>query len=129
MDASELATKMLEWEKNKRALDTLGAEIEAEVVKVGKTQVVGKCRVRYSDGRCTYDYQTPCKTVDGVLLAKHAIPVDTTDWKAVAAEVPEVVSKFTVRDFSYDWKAILKEAGLEPIVVSKTEPSATIMLE
>jgi len=129
MNASELATKMLKWEENKKALDALGEEIEAEVLKLGKTQVVGGCRVTYAAGRATYDYQTPCKTVDGEILVKYASPVDTVDWKAVAAEVPEVIEKFTTRNFTYDWKAILKEAKLEPLVVSRTEPTATIKLE
>jgi len=129
MNPSELAGKMLEWEKNKKALDVLGAEIEAEVLKTGKTQVVGGCRVTYSGGRATYDYQTPCANIDGEILVKYASPVDTVDWKAVAAEVPEVIEKFTVRNFTYDWKAILKEAKLDPIVVSRTDPTATIKLD
>jgi hypothetical protein len=120
---------MLTWERHKRWLDAMTAEIEAEVLKIQKTQVVGSVRVTYSGGRATYDYETPAKYVDGNILAKYAIPVDTTNWDAVAKEVPEVVAKHTVRDFTYAWKDICAEAKIDPIVVSKTEPTAKIKLE
>ena len=129
MNASELAAKMLDWENLKRTLDGLADEIEAEVLKIGKTQVVGSVRVTYSGGRATYDYETPGRTVDAAILAKYAIPVDKTDWDAVTAEVPEVVERHTTRSFTYAWKDALKEANLEPVVVSRTEPKATIKLE
>ena len=129
MDSSELAMKMLEWEKQTRANNVLGAEIEAEVLRLGKTQVVGKCRVTYRNGTATYDYETPCKSVDPAILAQHAVTVDTVDWKAVAAEVPEVIKKHTTQSFAYSWKTVLKAANLEPLVVSRTDPTATIKLD
>jgi len=129
MDSSELAQKMLEWEKNKRALDTLGSEIEAEVVKLGKTQVVGRCRVTYRVGTTSYDYKTPALTAPSELIDRFAVPVNTVDWGAVANEVPEVVAKFTTTEYTVDYKSVLKEANLEPLVVSRTEPTATIKLE
>jgi hypothetical protein len=129
MNASELAEKMLTWEKNKRSLDELGKEIEAEVLTLQKTQVVGGCRVTYSGGRSTYDYQTPCQSVDGEILAKHSTARDVIDWEGVKATVPDVIAEFTTTTFDYDWKSILKDAGLEPLVLSTTAPSATIKLE
>jgi hypothetical protein len=129
MDASELATKMLEWEKNKRALDALGSEIEAEVLKLGKTQVVGKCRVTFRNGTASYDYKTPALTAPSALIDRFATPHNVVDWDAVADEVPEVVAKFTTVEMTVDYKAVLKEAKLEPLVVSRTDPTATIKLE
>jgi hypothetical protein len=129
MNATELAQKMLEWEKGKRALDTLSAEIEAEVLTIGKTQVVGGCRATYSGGRSTYDYQVPCQDVPGDALAKFSTSRDVTDWVRVAAEVPDIVAKFTVTTFDFDYRAICKEEGLKPLVLSTTAPSVTVKLE
>ena len=129
MNASELAEKMLLWEKNKLALDALGGEIEAEVLKLEKTQVVGGVRVTYSGGRATYDYATPCSRVADEIKARFATQRESTDWDAVADEVPEVVAKFTTIETDYDFKAICKEEKIEPVVLSKTEPTATIKLD
>lgn len=129
MNASELAEKMLLWEKNERANQELAKEIEAEVLKLEKTQVVGGVRVTYSGGRSTYDYETPAVKAPPELLAKFATPVRTTNWDAVEQEAPEIVAKHSVTNYVYDYKSILKEAKIEPVVVSKTEPTATIKLE
>lgn len=129
VDASELAAKMLEWEKNKRALDALGAEIEAEVLKVGKTQVVGKCRVTYSGGRASYDYETPGKTASPEVIAMCTVPVLITDWEGVKATVPDVVAEFTRTENHIDYKTVCKESKIDPVVLSQTSPTATIKLE
>jgi len=129
MNASELAEKILLWEKNKLSLDVLGSEIEAEVLKLEKTQVVGGVRVTYSGGRATYDYTTPCATVSNEIKSKYATQRESTDWAAVADEVPDVVAKFTTVETDYDFKAICKEAKVEPVVLSKTDPTATIKLD
>lgn len=129
MNATELATKMLEWEKGKRALDELGAEIEAEVLTLQKTQVVGNCRVTYSGGRSTYDYETPGKTAPAVFIQHFATIRESIDWDLVREEVPDVVSKYTTNEVVIDYKSVCKEAKIEPIVISTTAPSATIKLE
>jgi hypothetical protein len=129
MNASELAEKILLWEKSKIALDQLAKEIEAEVLAIGKTQVVGGARVTYSGGRSTYDYATPTKDVDPEILAKYATPINTTDWQAVTEEVPEIVEKFTTVNYSYDYKGICMEIGVDPVVLSTTPATATIKLD
>ena len=129
MNASELAEKMLLWEKNERANKELAKEIEAEVLKLEKTQVVGGARVTYSGGRSTYDYETPSKSVASEIKKKYATERETIDWAAVADEAPEIVAKHTTIEIDYDYKSILKDAGIEPVVLSKTEPTATIKLE
>ena len=129
MNASELAAKMLEWEKNKRALDALGAEIEAEVLKLKDTQVVGCVRVTYSGGRASYDYKTLGLTAPDDIITKYSTDYEIVNWDEVAKAVPETVKKFTTIETQIDYKAICKEAKLEPVVLSTTAPTATIKLE
>jgi len=129
MNASELAAKMLEWEALKRTLDVLTKAIEAEVLKIGKTQVVGSVRVTYSGGRATYDYETPGKDAPAELITEHSEEHAVVDWDAVAEEVPDVVEKHTSVNVSVDWSAVCKDAKIAPVVVSRTEPKATIKLE
>ncbi len=129
MNASELAAKMLEWEKRKVELDALTTEIEAAVLDIGKTQVVGKVRATYSGGRATYDYQTPCAEVSPDVLARFASEQRTTDWDAVADFAPDVVQRFTTINTVYDYRAVCKEAKIDPVVISKTAPTVTVKLE
>lgn len=129
MDSSELAKKMLEWEEKKRYLDALGAEIEAEVLKIGKTQIVGKVRVTYSGGRATYDYETPAREASIEVIEKHSLEYTVTDWDLVKQEVPEVVAKFTTTEIDVAWNLVCKDASIEPLVISRTPATATIKLE
>jgi hypothetical protein len=131
MNPSELAAKMLQWEKDKRALDQLTVEIEEEVLKIQKTQVVGNVRVTYSGGRATYDYEKSAYGAPGTaeLEEKYSTEKAVVNWDAVAAEVPDVVEKYTSISIAVDWKAVCDAAKIKPIVVSKTEPTAKIKLE
>jgi N-methylhydantoinase A/oxoprolinase/acetone carboxylase beta subunit len=131
MDSTELAKKMLEWESLKKQVDSLGKEIEAEVLKLGKTQTVGKCRVTYSGGRSTYDYETPAKNAPKEIIAKYSTEHKTVNWEGVVelAKVdPDLIEEMTMTTVSVDYKSVCKEAKIDPIVVSKTEPTATIKL-
>jgi hypothetical protein len=132
MDSTELAKKMLEWESLKKQVDSLGKEIEAEVLKLGKTQTVGKCRVTYSGGRSTYDYETPAKNAPKEILEKYSTEHKSVDWEGVVeiAKVdPDIIEELTTTSVSVDYKAVCKEANIDPLVVSKTIPTATIKLE
>jgi predicted transcriptional regulator len=129
MNSSQLAIKMLEWEEKKRALDALSAEIESEVLKLEKTQVVGKVRVTYSGGRATYDYQTPAREASIELIEKYSTERTVTDWDLVKEEVPEVIAKYSTIEIDVAWNQVCKEAGIEPVVLLKTEPIAKIKLE
>jgi N-methylhydantoinase A/oxoprolinase/acetone carboxylase beta subunit len=106
MDDTELAKKMLEWESLKEKLDSLEEEIKTEVLARGKTQVVGKCRVTYSGGRNTYDYETPAQNAP-----------------------QEIIDKYKTEVINIDYKLVCKDAKIEPLVVSKSEPTATVKLE
>ena len=107
MDSSELATKMLDWEKRRRELDALEAEIKNAVLQIGKTQTVGNVRVSYSAGRRSFDYETPGKTADENIIADYTKTVTTV---------------------TTDWKMICDVAGIEPLVASQSEPTASVKL-
>lgn len=129
MNASELAEKMLLWEKTKHELDNLATEIEAEVLTLKKTQVVGGVRVTYSGGRSTYDYETPCENAPDEIIEKYISTREVVDWSGVAGEVPDVVDKYTSIEATVDYKAVCKEAGINPLVLSTTPTTAKIKLE
>lgn len=104
MDPTELATKMIEWERLTRQADLLAKEIEGAVLVLGKTQVVGNVRVTYSKGRGSYDYA----------------PV-------VEVATDELIEKFSEVEVVTNWKAISEEMGIPPCYIPGT-PSATIKL-
>jgi hypothetical protein len=112
MNATELATKMLEWEKLKRQTLALETEIEAVVLELGKTQNVGNVRATFAKGRTSKTY----------------------DWSPVEGRAdPELVERYTTRETvtvtKTDWEAVSKELGIDPVVIAKTgEPSVTLKL-
>jgi len=111
MDASELAVKLLQWEREKRSLDLLAEEIQSAVLEIGKTQTVGNARASYSAGRKNYDHQA---AADG-----HKFVTEAT------------VSLFTTiipQTESVDWRAICKHAGIEEIPFTQSEPKVTLKL-
>jgi hypothetical protein len=108
MEASELASKMLEWERKKRELDALEDEIVQAVLAVGKTQTVGNVRATYSGGRKSYDYQA---AADG-----HPMVSDAT------------VELFTVVTSRVDWKKICEHAGIDDVPFTQSEPSVTLKM-
>jgi len=107
MNASELALKMLEWEKARRDLDLLESEIKEAVLELGKTQTVGNVRATFTNGRSIYDYEGAAR--------KAEFPDDVID----------VHSKTVV-----DWKKICETAQIMDTVqvISKTKPSVSIKL-
>jgi hypothetical protein len=132
MNSSELAEKMLLWEKSKRALDALGAEIEAEVLHLEKTQVVGSVRVTYSGGRATYDYQAPSASAPKEIIQKYTTEKLETDWKQaceIAKVDQDIIDECTHTMKITDYASICKEAKIEPMVISKTPATAKIKLE
>jgi len=107
MNMSELAQKMLEWEELVKQANALEEEIKAAVLEIGKTQTVGNVRASYSGGRNTYDYETPAKTADAELIQKYTITETVT---------------------STDWRAICKDADIEPLIVKTSPPSIGVKL-
>jgi hypothetical protein len=89
MDGSELAQKMLEWEKITLQAYQLAEEIRVAVFELGKTQTVGNVRATYSAGRKTYDYQTAAKEVAPQdVIEKHTTieTITKTDWRQVCID-------------------------------------------
>ena len=109
MDASQLATKMLEWEQHRRELDTLESEIKDAVLKMGKTQTVGNVRASYSKGRSAYDYETAI--------------TEAEDRGEVA---PEAFGPFTT--FQINYRAMCQELKIDAPIKSQSAPSVSIKL-
>jgi len=108
MNASELALAMLSWdmlswEQKRRELDALEEQIKATVLTLGKTQTVGNVRASYSQGRKTYDYETPGRKAPEEIITEHTVP-------------------------KTDWRMVCKEAGLDAVVVSQSDPSVSLKL-
>lgn len=105
MNATELATRMLEWETTQRAADALRKEIEAAVLERGKTQTVGNVRATFSAGRKTYDYETPITSLE--------------NWQVRCEGFMQV---------SWDYKAACAAFGIDAPVKSQSEPSVSLKL-
>lgn len=98
MDLSELAAKMLEWEKTKKALELIEEEIAAAVMQIGKTQTVGNVRATYSGGTRTFDYETAGKDAPAEIIAQHTQTKIITDWKSVCKSANIESIPFTISD-------------------------------
>jgi hypothetical protein len=109
MNASELASKMLEWEQAKINLDALEAEIKRGVLALGKTQTVGNVRASYSKGRVSYDYQTP---VEAGVESGEIDPDALTVYQSIKT----------------DWRKACQALGLDASIVKQSAPSVSIKL-
>ena len=90
LDLSDLALKMLEWEKKRKELEMMEALIEYNVLSLGKTQNVGNVRVTYSKGRKTYDYQNTAIAHDAdeaIIDAHTSTPAPVINWRGVCEEI------------------------------------------
>lgn len=109
MDNSELALKMLEWEKARKSLDALEKEIESAVLVLGKTQTVGNVRATFTNGRKTYDYET----------AARAHPMFSEATRLLFTKMVETV----------DWKGACEHIGIDEVpVLKQSEPSVTVKM-
>ena len=126
MDASELASKMLEAEKLNSQLKALEEEITSAVLELKETQKVGKVKASFTTGRRELDWKTPALTAPQETIEKFTTSHEVVDWDAVAEEAPETVKKFTSIVFDFDYGAICKEAKLKPVVIKEGNPSVNI---
>ncbi len=103
---TKLARLMLEYGDQYAKVKALEAEITQIVLALGKTQVVGRVRATYSNGRNYYDYQ----------------------WAADAAYRPENPKHLLIwgRHIkeSFDYRAICDELGILDKVPCTTSPPA-----
>jgi len=105
MNASELASAMLEWEDIQGKADELAERIKKSVFGIGKTQTVGRVRATYSEGRKSYDYKSAWESYSG-----GSTPSD---------EYARV---------SWDYKKACDDAELQEISFSKGDPSVSLKL-
>lgn len=103
MNASELAMKMLEWEEKRRDLDELEDEIKSAVLEIGKTQTVGNVRASFFNGKKKFDYETPGRMADQMIIN---------------ANIHQTV----------DWRQVCKEADIEPHLEGQGEPAVRVKL-
>lgn len=130
MNASELATKMLDWEAKKFELDNIEEEIKQAVLELGSTQKVGNVMASYTSGRRKLDYEIP-----GKLAPKDVIDLNTTesefvDWEAAKPLIdPDIIAEFTKITRSINWSAVCKSAKIDPVVLEEGTPSVTVKLK
>lgn len=108
VDMSDLAMRMLEWERQQKRADALRATIETAVMQIGRTQTVGNVRATYSKGRKSYDYSFAAGShpeIDKDILQSFTFtPSPRTDWRGVCgylkiekADIPFTQSEPTVK--------------------------------
>ena len=86
MNARELALAMLDWEQLKREADELVKEIQAAVLKIGKTQTVGYVRASYSKGRKSYNYKEAAQDVPPSIVRAHTTLTEIIDWCGICQD-------------------------------------------
>ncbi len=106
MDAKQLAIKMLEYSDAQAAADELRAEIEAAVLELQKSQTVGNVKATYYKGRKSYRYAEAWEQ----------------DGEASGVDL-ELFTKV-----SYDYRGACKEAGIEDVPFSQSDPSVSVKL-
>jgi ribosomal protein L29 len=129
MDSSELAEKMLLWEKSKKELDSLEDEIKSAVLELKSTQKVGNVTATYSNGRRELDYQTSGQLAPVDIIQKNTTVNKVVDWDTVATLIdPEIIEECTHETASVNWSNVCKDAKIEPMVTKEGAPSVTIKL-
>lgn len=128
-DMSGLALLMLQWEEKLRELNEISSRISAGVLSHGKTVTVGNVRASYYKGRRKLDYQTPGAAAPAQVIAAHSTTQTHTDWEGLALSFDPSefdIEKHTDKENVVDWKAVCKEAGIEPDVAEQGAPSVKI---
>lgn len=115
MGRSELAILILQWESTKFKLDRIEEKITAAVLDLGESVTVGNVKARYSKGRRSLDYETPCRAHDRF----DAEVVNFT------TEIPEEIIPASTK---IDFTALAKMLGVKPVVLSQGEPSVKMEL-
>ena len=130
MDSSELAAKLLEWEKRKTELDDLETEIQAAVLELKTTQKVGNVTATFSNGRREFDYETPGRNAHADYIRAYTTINKVVDWNEVATLIdPEIIEECTHETESTNWPSVCKDAKIEPLVTKEGTPSVSIKLK
>lgn len=129
MDASELASKMLQAEQKHNELVSLEKEIVEAVLELKETQKVGKVKVAYTAGRRELDWTTPGQLAPKDVIEMYTTRNKSTNWQSVcmAAEVDQVfINRYTEEIVSVDYATVCKEAKIDPVVLKEGTPTAKI---
>ena len=130
MDSSELAAKLLVWEKRIIELEELEAEIKEAVLELKTTQKVGNVTATFSNGRRELDYETPGQFAPVEIIDSNTVIDKFTDWEAVSALIdPDIVEECTREVKRINWSSVCKDAKIEPAVTKEGTPSVTIKLK
>ena len=130
MNASELATKMLDWEAKKWILDNIEIEIKQAVLELGSTQKVGNVTATYLNGRRELDYETPGQLAPIEIIKKNTTVNKVVDWDTVATLIdPEIIEECTHETVSVNWSTVCKDAKIEPAVTKEGTPSVTVKIK
>ena len=113
IDKSKLAMLMLQWESEQNKADQTARLIQGDVMKLGETVTAGNVKAKYSKGRNSYNYETPCK-----LDPRYGEEVEN-----FTTEIPE---KIIPADFRIDYKALAKMLGVDPLIVKPGIPSVKV---
>lgn len=133
MNASNLASLMLDYEAMQRRADALRTEIEAAVLALGKTQTVGNVRATFTAGRRTFDYRAAVATAElepGQLAPFESLKVDYYE-VVQAAILTGLIDRSWLNAFTetvIDYTAAAKDLGLEAPVIDQKPPSVTVKL-
>jgi hypothetical protein len=106
MNPNDLAKLMLKWADLKKELDDIEDEIASAVLEIGQSKTVGNVIATYSKGRIEYDYETAVR--------KENLP-------------DVIISQYMEKVI--DWRAIAKDRGIEPIVVSRRTASVSVRIK
>ena len=130
MNSSELAAKLLVWEKRKLELEELETEIQVAVLELKSTQKVGNVTATYSNGRRELDYETPGQLAPVEIIQKNTTTNNVIDWDTVATLIdPEIIEECTHETMFVNWSNVCKDAKIEPYVTKEGTPSVTIKLK
>lgn len=137
MDASTLASLMLDYEAAQRRADALRTQIEAAVLEIGKTQTVGNVRATFSAGRRTFDYHA---AIDAALNAGTLEPESLAPYEMLDIDFFSVVESAIAGGLlsgeyldpytriKTDYASAAKGLGLEAPVLEQKPASVTVKL-
>lgn len=129
MNASELASKMLEAEKLHNQLVGIEKEIEQAVLELKDSQKVGNVKAAYTNGRRELDWQPSALSAPQEVIEKYTKTSEWVDYEQaceIAKVSEDILIECTHYDKTTDYAAICKELKLEPVVVKEGVPSVKI---
>lgn len=129
MNASELATKMLEAESLNKKLKEIESEITVAVLELKDSQKVGNVKAAYTNGRRELDWQEPALKAPADVVARFTTETSVINWQQaceIAKVDPDIIEECTRIDKSIDYAGVCKEMKFEPVILKEGTPSVKI---